>query len=141
MPMSDPLVRPKLGHEMFEEILQREFSREEDYSGFFESKAWKKKNRFFKSALQQRYLTFYRPYQFTGPLLPNQCGLIPIFDHLSEYNAQHFEYTNRDGHVYGAYCDIYIKSDKLLTGQVIGIQNSWKMRSLTILWPFSVASL
>lgn len=57
MPMSDPLVRPKLGHEMFEEILQREFSREEDYSGFFESKAWKKKNRFFKSALQQRYLT------------------------------------------------------------------------------------
>ena len=72
---------------------------------------------------------YYEPFNLIGSLLNQQTGLVPIFDHLSEYNAQHFSYTNPEGHLYGAYVDVYIKASKTVTGQLVGVQNSWKLRN------------
>ena len=72
---------------------------------------------------------YYEPFNLIGPLTQQQTGLVPIFDHLSEYNAQHFGYSSDDGHIYGAYIDVYIKASKTVTGQLVGVQNSWKLRN------------
>lgn len=73
----------------------------------------------------------YAPYDYgEGPVVNQfQTGLIDIFRDLSSYNSKHFPYTTNDGHLLGAYVDVTIKSSVPLSGEIVGVQNSWKLRN------------
>lgn len=71
----------------------------------------------------------YRPW-LIGPVQNNyKTGLIDIFRDLSSYNAQNHPYTTRDGHLLGAFVDLTIKSSQGVSGSIIALQNSWKLRN------------
>ncbi len=70
----------------------------------------------------------YKPFMI-GPLQQHKTGLINIFRDLSSYNAKNFPYTTDDGHLLGAYVDVTFKATAEITGSIVALQNSWKLRN------------
>lgn len=71
----------------------------------------------------------YKPWQGSGPFPTSQVGLVDLFRDMSALNAKNHEFTTKDGHVKGILCDITLRAGREVTGSVVGIPNTWKMRN------------
>lgn len=72
----------------------------------------------------------YKPWNFVGPRENNyQALLIDVFRDLSFVNNQYHAYTTSDGHLKGVYADVTIRTEAGVAGDIIALQNSWKLRN------------
>lgn len=75
------------------------------------------------------HIVTYKPWSGTGPFPTSQVGLIDLMKDMSAINSKNLEFTTRDGHVKGVLCDITLRAGREVTGSVVGIPNTWKMRN------------
>lgn len=76
------------------------------------------------------HIMTYKPFAVSpGSWGSSHCVLFDTIRDMSWLNSKGHEYSSRDGHVKGVLCDITFRAGREVTGTLVGVPNTWKMRN------------